>query len=134
MTRGTLLKKGATAAAATVGAGALASAAGAGLAGATVKNEAPFNITGRAQAVLTFAVWGGATDLAPNIPIMKKFMARNPDIKVNLITISAQGWASLFEVLLTRIAAGNAPDMIRIAIEGMALFGSKNLALPLNSF
>jgi len=129
ISRGTFLKGGAATAAA-----ALATTAGTGLAGATIKNEAHFNTTGRAQVPLTFAVWGGAADLAPLVPIMKKFNDRNPGIDVKLITISAQGWASLFEVLLTRIAAGNAPDMTRIAIEGMALFGTKNLALPLNDF
>jgi ABC-type glycerol-3-phosphate transport system substrate-binding protein len=129
ISRSTFLKAGAATAGAT-----LAATAGSGLAGATIKNEAPFNITGRAMIPLTFAVWGGAADLAPLVPIMKKFSDRNPGINVKLTTISAQGWAALFEVLLTRIAAGNAPDITRVAIEGMALFGSKNLALPMNDF
>ncbi len=130
ISRETLIKKGA----ALAGAGALVATVAPGLAGATINNQAPFHVTGRAQVPLTFAVWGGATDLAPLVPIMKKFMALNPGINVKLITISAQGWASLFEVLLTRIAAGDAPDMTRIAIEGVALFGTKGLALPLNDF
>ncbi len=116
-----------------IGAGALATTAGAGLAGAAVR-KAPFNITGRAQATITFAAWGGPDAIKPFQVTMHKFMARNPSIKVNLIAIPATGWASLFETIITRIAAGNAPDIIRVAIEGIALFGSKNLALPLDPF
>jgi ABC-type glycerol-3-phosphate transport system substrate-binding protein len=119
--------------AAALGAGALATTAGAGLAGAAVR-QAPFNITGRAQATITFAAWGTAADAKPFYPIMQKFMARNPAIKVNIIVMPSSGWATLFEAIITRIAAGNAPDVLRIAIEGMALFGSKNLALPMNDF
>src|SRR5579884_2032191 len=110
--RGSFLKGGA----AVLGAGALATTAGAGLAGAAVR-EAPFNITGRAQATITFAAWGTAADAKPFYPIMQKFMARNPAIKVNIIVLPNSGWAALFEALLTRIAAGNAPDILRIAIE-----------------
>lgn len=134
ISRRKLLKRGATAAIAAAGTGALASAAGAGLAHAATIREAPFNIVGRAKTTITFAAWGGPDAIKPFQKTVQKFEARNPGIKVNLIAIPASGWAALFEVILTRIAAGNAPDILRIAIEGIALFGSKNLAYPLNDF
>src|SRR5207248_972206 len=98
ISRGTFLKTGA----ATAGA-ALAITAGAGLAGATIKNEAHFNINGRAQAVITFAAWGGPYSINPFHLTMSKFMARHPAIKVDLSAIpQVGGWAGLFETIITR--------------------------------
>ena len=130
ISRETLIKKGA----ALAGAGALAATVAPGLAGATINNQAPFYVNGRAKATITFAAWGDATSIKPFQKTMQKFMARNQAIDVKLINIAASGWASLFETVLTRIAAGTAPDIMRIAIEGVALFGAKNLALPMNDF
>src|SRR5207248_2000669 len=99
ISRETFLKGGA----ATVGA-ALAATSGAGPAGAAIKNEAHFNVTGRAPVTITFAAWGGPDSIKPYQQSMQKFMARNPKIKVNLVAIPGAGWADLFEAIITRIA------------------------------
>lgn len=131
VSRERFLKGGATVAATILGGSALA--AGADRVSAAT-NKAHFNITGRAQATITFAAWGTPNAAQQFQPTMNKFMAQNPNIKVNLIVIPNNGWTALFEVILSRMAAGNAPDILRIAIEGMALFGAKDLALPIDDF
>ena len=130
ISRRSLLKQGAGVAAATLGAGALA-APEVKRAHAAI-NEAHFNIVGRAVQTITFGAQGDITAVKQFQPTVDKFNALNPKIHVNLISIPQTDWASLFEVLLTRVAGGTAPDVMRIAIQGIALFGSKKLSLPLN--
>jgi len=132
ISRRTLIKHGAATAAAVAGSAALVAPAAASAAAHTTR-EAPFNIVGRAQVTLNLAMWSSVP--LTTIPILiKNFEASHPNIKVNTTVIPGSSWAAFFEGVLTRIAGGNSPDSAYVAIEGIALFGAKGLALPLNDF
>jgi multiple sugar transport system substrate-binding protein len=133
VTRSRFLKGAATTAAAATGAGMLASLSGSDLAHAAITNEAPFNVVGRAPVTVNLVIWSQfPTKTFPKL--IQKFEARQPKIKVNMTVIPGTSWAAFFEAILARIAGGSPPDIALIAIEGIALFGSKNLALPIDDF
>jgi ABC-type glycerol-3-phosphate transport system substrate-binding protein len=46
----------------------------------------------------------------------------------------SSGWSEYFTKIQTMIAGGNAPDVSQIAIEGIQMFTSMGLALPMDSY
>ena len=62
------------------------------------------------------------------------FEKMHPDIKLTYINVQAPDWDSLFIKLLTMIAAGQAPDVISVATEGVLQFAARNLVVPLDDY
>jgi multiple sugar transport system substrate-binding protein len=83
---------------------------------------------------LTFTIFGASADAITWRKLADLFHSQNQGIKVNVLAFSAPDWSTYFEKVLTLVAGGRPPDIIRIATEGAQLFGAKDLALPLDSF
>lgn len=66
--------------------------------------------------------------------LLEEFNRKYPNIKVNRITVTNNGWADYFNKLQTMIAGGKAPDVIRVAIEGIQMFAKQDLLLPLDPY
>ncbi len=133
LTRGTFLKDSATTAAAALGAGALTSVVAPTIAAAA--RPPLFRTLGSAQSTVTVALgFSGPAAIPPFLKSVSDFEASHPTIKINAVAIPATSWANLFEIITTRIAAGNAPDVFSIASEGVGVLGSKNLIIPVTDF
>jgi ABC-type glycerol-3-phosphate transport system substrate-binding protein len=62
------------------------------------------------------------------------FEKAHPGFKVKFTGITGTDWNDFFSKLLTQIAAGNAPDIVSVATEGLQLFAAKGLAEPLDEY
>ena len=62
------------------------------------------------------------------------FYKANPDIEIEPIYIPADDWDQYLNKIQAMIAAGNSPDVVRVATEGVRLFVDQQLAVPLDSF
>jgi multiple sugar transport system substrate-binding protein len=113
---------------------AVAGAAAALPATAWAEKVRSISMTGQAAVTLTFTINGAAADQATFQKIAALFHATHPKINVNVLLFAAPDWSHYFEKILTMVAGGRAPDIIRIATEGARLFGAKDLALPLDTF
>jgi multiple sugar transport system substrate-binding protein len=65
---------------------------------------------------------------------LKKFTEKYPNINVKLIFVPNTSWADYFNKLETMAAGGKAPDVIRVAIEGIQMFVKSGMALPLDDY
>lgn len=65
---------------------------------------------------------------------LSKFTEKYPNVSVKLLFIPSNGWADYFSKLETMTAGGNAPDVIRVAIEGIQMFVNRGMALPLDEY
>jgi multiple sugar transport system substrate-binding protein len=65
---------------------------------------------------------------------LAKFNEKYPNVKVKLVYVPNTGWADYFNKLETMAAGGKAPDVIRVAIEGVQMFVKSGMALPLDSY
>ncbi len=92
------------------------------------------NINRNAPVTISMTINGAAADQTVFQKIAALFHAQNPGINVNVLLFTGTGWSDYFEKVLTLVAGGRAPDIIRIATEGAKLFGARDLALPLDSF
>jgi multiple sugar transport system substrate-binding protein len=93
-----------------------------------------FNINRATPVTLTFTIFGTAAQTATWNQLAALFHTKNPGITVNVIPYAGNTWSEYFEKILTQIAGGHTPDIIRIATEGARLFGARDLALPLDDF
>ncbi len=80
------------------------------------------------------AFFGSEINKEATQKIFDKLSQENPDLKVELIYIPANDWPDYFTKIRTMIAGGNAPDLCRIAVEGIQMFTSLGLALPMDDF
>jgi multiple sugar transport system substrate-binding protein len=62
------------------------------------------------------------------------FVRANPKIHFSAQGVSANSWADFANTVSTRIAGGSAPDVIDIATEGVGIFRSKKLVVPLDPY
>lgn len=86
------------------------------------------------EGTLTISNWGDPNDQAVYAGAAERFKADHPcvDIVDNFVPITT--WSDYVNKLVSDVAAGNAPDIINIAIEGMRLGVDKELFLPLDTF
>lgn len=63
-----------------------------------------------------------------------RFEATHPDYKVEANWSSGGTWQEICDKLLVQIASGEAPDVIRVAVEGTRMFVHNDLFLPLNEY
>lgn len=88
---------------------------------------------------LTLAYPTGDSKVEIMKQIVKEFEKQEKNqVKVNVIVVPvanpAAYWGSYFDKLQTMIAGGDAPDVVRVAIEGIQTFAARDLALPLNQY
>jgi len=121
-----VLKKAGLGLAATASAGALAGAA------------APLSVSAKGVPALsrqqktTVTVTGQLDQNTKKLTAM--FEHLHPDIKLNYININAPDWDSFFTKILTLIAAGQAPDVVNVATEGLNQFAAHGLGVPLDDY
>jgi multiple sugar transport system substrate-binding protein len=87
---------------------------------------------GKAAVELTLAYPGNDDKKEELEGFLAKFTENYPNVKVKLLFVPSNGWADYFNKLETMAAAGNAPDVIRVAIEGIQMFVKRGMALPLD--
>jgi len=131
--RRTLLTTGAKAAAG-LAAGSAALGALPSIALADRERIRSININRGAPVTISMTVYGAVADQATFQKIAALFHSQNPSINVNVMLFTGAAWSDYFAKILTLVAGGRAPDVIRIATEGARLFGARDLALPLDSF
>ncbi len=66
--------------------------------------------------------------------IKAAFEKTHPDIEVEIVVITCDGWSDYFTKLQTMIAAGDAPDVFYTAIEGTEICRSLEINRPLNAY
>lgn len=87
-----------------------------------------------ASGVLTISNWGDPKDKAVYADVMKRFNAKFPQVKVQDNFTPITTWSEYVNKVLTQAAAGNAPDVINIAIEGVRLGLDKNMFTELDGY
>ena len=63
-----------------------------------------------------------------------RFEEKNPDYMVEANYSSGGTWQEICDKLAVQIASGEAPDVIRVAVEGTRMFVNNELFLPLNDY
>jgi multiple sugar transport system substrate-binding protein len=86
------------------------------------------------EGTLTISNWGDPNDQAVYTAAAERFEAAHPcvDIVDNFTPITT--WSDYVNKLVSDVAAGSAPDVINIAIEGLRLGVDKDLFLPLDDY
>ncbi|MEM2001258.1 MAG: extracellular solute-binding protein [Candidatus Methanomethylicaceae archaeon] len=62
------------------------------------------------------------------------FMAENPDIEINYVSVPGATWGEYLDKVSTLIAGGEKPDVMWVATEGMLFLHRKNLMHPLDVY
>ena len=75
---------------------------------------------------------GGFSDIA--LEANKRFQEKYPHVTVEPVVLSASGWGEQATKMMAMVAAGNAPDVVDMATEGMQQIHKNKLALPLDKF
>lgn len=81
---------------------------------------------------LVMANYGEIPDAWPKLAA--EFTKQHPNITVEFQGVQAQTWGDYFDKLVTQIAGGTPPDIVRVAIEGLQLFAYRGLALPITDY
>ena len=71
-------------------------------------------------------------DQAVYADVAERFKAKYPNVTVNDNFVPITTWTDYVNKVTADVAAGNAPDIINIAIEGVRLGIDKNLFTPLD--
>lgn len=89
---------------------------------------------GSSGSSLTFVYMGDASGIQAVKAQYAGFTKAHPDIKFTPQNIPSNNWATFANTLATRIAGGEAPDVIDIATEGLGIFRSKGLLTDLGPY
>jgi len=127
---GTAVTSGGATVAGTTGAAPAATAATTG--GATAAGGAAPAVMRLKAAKIKLAQFGSVENAMQTQKILDGFKKVQPDISVEVQAISAPDWDGFATKLLTQIAAGDVPDLINVATEGLQLFAGKGLVAPMN--
>ncbi len=85
-----------------------------------------------ATVAITYTNYSSGADKELWDGIIANFEEKTPGIEVTYLPIPGDSWGEYFDKVATMIAGGNAPDVLRVAIEGILLFVSRGLALPID--
>lgn len=85
-------------------------------------------------ATLTISNWGDPNDQAVYAAAAERFKAKYPNVTVNDNFTPITTWTDYINKIIADVAAGSAPDVINIAIEGVRQGISKNLFSPLTTY
>lgn len=83
---------------------------------------------------LTINNWGDPGDQEIYAAVAERFKEKYPNVTVNDNFVPITTWTDYVNALIADVAAGNAPDIINIAVEGMRLGIDKDLFMPLDEF
>lgn len=79
--------------------------------------------------------WGDANDMAADAAAVARFNEKYPNVTVDIqYKEKSITWADYITQLLAQIAAGDAPDMCLMAIEGLYQLVSYGVMMPLNGY
>lgn len=87
-----------------------------------------------ATGSLVISNWGDPPDKAVYSAARERFTQKYPQVQVTDNFVPIVNWPDYINKLVQQVAAGKAPDVINIAIEGMRLGVSKDLFLPLGGY
>lgn len=85
-------------------------------------------------ATLTVSNWGDPVDQAAYEAVAQRFKAKFPNVTVKNNFTPITTWTDYVNKLTTQVAAGDAPDVINMAIEGLELGKAKELFQPLDDY
>lgn len=86
-----------------------------------------------APVAITYTNYSSGVDKELWDGIIASFHEKTPGVEVTYLPIPGDSWGEYFDKVSTMIAGGNAPDVLRVAIEGIRLFVSRELALPIDN-
>lgn len=89
---------------------------------------------GDAKGSVTISNWGDPKDQAVYKAAGDRFKARYPKVTVNDNFTPITTWTEYVNKLVAQAAAGQTPDIINIAIEGIRLCLAKKLVQPLDNY
>lgn len=112
-------------------AGALAAAP---LLGGTLAGCGDGASAGGGGNTVNFIYMGEAAQQKQWEALFAEFKKAQPDIELKAEGLPLNNWAEFVNQVASRIAGGQAPDMVQIATEGQRLLASKNLLEPLDSY
>lgn len=87
---------------------------------------------GGEQIKLVMANYGAVPDAWTMLGA--EFTKQNPNITIEFQAVQATTWGDYFDKLVTQLAGGTPPDIVRVAIEGTQLFAHRGLAISLDDF
>jgi len=88
----------------------------------------------KTKATISMINWGDPGDDKVYTAAVARFNKKFPNVKVKSSFVTIKSWPDYIDKLVASVAAGNAPDVINIAIEGFKLGESKGLWAPLDKY
>jgi multiple sugar transport system substrate-binding protein len=85
-------------------------------------------------ATLTTYNWGSADEAKAYTAAFDRLKTTYPNVTVKDNVVPVTSWADYADALAKEVAAGNPPDIINIAIEGVRLAVSEGLLKPLDDY
>ncbi|MBS5883927.1 sugar ABC transporter substrate-binding protein [Clostridium sp.] len=73
--------------------------------------------------------WWDITKFAHLQKMKEDFESKNPDIKLDFITVSGDGYA---DTMITKLAGGETPDVMMLAMDQVPRYAKKNMVMPLD--
>lgn len=86
------------------------------------------------QGVLKLSCMANETEKIPLDEAIERFQERYPGVTVEPTYSTGDSWQDYSSKLVVQMTAGNAPDIVGVAIEGTRMMVSKNVLEPLNSY
>jgi ABC-type glycerol-3-phosphate transport system substrate-binding protein len=105
-----------------------------GLGATAVLTSCGLGGSGSDSKTLTVAYFGDPKSADSLSKVADPFRKANPGVTVKFVGTTGTDWNEFFTKLLAQIAAGNPPDIVSVATEGVQLFASKDLAEPLDEY
>ncbi|MFG1950343.1 ABC transporter substrate-binding protein [Micromonospora sp. NPDC048830] len=66
--------------------------------------------------------------------LVREYQKSNPDVSVEYVFIPFTSWSDYITKVKTMVAADNAPDLLRLAVEGIRQFVDDDLAMPFDDY
>lgn len=106
-----------------------------GLVGAQPSSAATYvKPSASASATLRIANWGDPNDKAVYDAAIARFNVKYPNVKVVNDFTPITTWSEYINKVVADAAAGNAPDIVNVATEGVRIGASKNFFSDLSSY
>jgi multiple sugar transport system substrate-binding protein len=113
----------------------LAACGGSDDTGGSAQHSGPYTApAGSTTGTLTISNWGDPKDQAVYKAAGDRFKARYPNVTVSDNFTPITTWSEYINKVVSQVAAGSAPDIINVAIEGIRLGLDKQLFRPLDDY
>lgn len=97
-------------------------------------SSAPAQDAGGDEKVLHVSITASEQEKKDYEECIARFEEKHPDFKVEANWSSGGTWQEISDKLMVQIASGEAPDVIRVAVEGTRMFVHNELFMPLNEY